>query len=102
MFKYALVLVLVLFTFTSVQGFGCSNNEHGSICGSYKEPECYRHFYTPSAIECIQRLRPGCRCDKGYVRNPHSKQCVQKIECLAATARGLGWSAQNWIDQILI
>ncbi|XP_057338312.1 venom serine protease inhibitor-like [Microplitis mediator] len=102
MFKYALVLVLVLFTFTSVQGFGCPTNEHCSICGTYKEPECYRHLYLPSAIECIRRFRPGCRCDKGYVRNPHSKECVIKSQCLLSTARGLGSGVQSWVDQILI
>ncbi|CAG5106892.1 Protein of unknown function [Cotesia congregata] len=80
-----------------VESFGCEEHEHGSICGHYKEPQCYDFVKKPNFIQCINRLYPGCRCDKDYVRNPHSKKCVKKSDCFMSSLRG--WR-DNIVDSI--
>ncbi|XP_044591865.1 uncharacterized protein LOC123269970 [Cotesia glomerata] len=97
MSRYIFFFLSALLTLTYVESFGCEKHEHCSICGHYKESQCYDFVKAPNFIQCISGLRPGCRCDKDFVRNPHSKKCVKKSDCFVSSLRG--WR-DNIIDSI--
>ncbi|XP_074104126.1 uncharacterized protein LOC141530733 [Cotesia typhae] len=87
MSRYVFFFLSAVLTLTYVESFICDKNQHLSICGNYKEAQCYDIVKGPNFIQCINRLRPGCRCDKDFARNPHSKECVKKIDCFVSSLR---------------
>ncbi|KAF8774025.1 Kunitz-type serine protease inhibitor 6 like protein [Argiope bruennichi] len=56
----------------------CPENEHTSLCGAACQRNCqnYKDWFFPCPLIC----RPGCVCNKGFVRNSEGK-CIPSAEC---------------------
>uniref|UniRef100_A0A0N5C3Q0 TIL domain-containing protein n=1 Tax=Strongyloides papillosus TaxID=174720 RepID=A0A0N5C3Q0_STREA len=63
--------------------YECPKNQHFEICSTACPITCSNHKNPPEV--CVDSCRIGCVCDKNYVFNKETEECVKPNECPTGT-----------------